>query len=121
LRLTRLHCHIYERFERAGIAYREVGENFAIHVNARQFQAVHQLVVRCTLFACGGVDARNPKAAKFAFAVMPVTVMIKKRMGQSFMRAAIEKVTRADLPFGLFQYFFVTRTRGHSTFYARHF
>lgn len=89
LRLPRLVGYFYERFECAFIAHREVGENFAIHFDASEFQAVHELIVRCAFFTGGSIDARNPEAAKFAFAIMAVTVMIKERVRESFVRAAI--------------------------------
>src|SRR5581483_5603932 len=89
LRVVGLIGYIYQRFECTGIAHGEVGENFAIHFHAGKFQTVHELIIRCAFFTRGGVDARNPEAAKFALAVMPVTVMVKEGMGQGFVRAAI--------------------------------
>lgn len=82
--------YFHQRFERGGIAHREVCQHLAIHLDARELQPVHELIVGGAFFARGGVDARNPQAAEFAFAVMAVAVMIKERMSQRFVRATIQ-------------------------------
>src|SRR5581483_7612276 len=100
---TRLVGDLDERFERSRIAHGKVGEDFAIYFDPRQFQTVHQLVVGGALFASGGVNACNPEAAKFAFAVVTIAVVIKEGVGQRLVRPAVQEMARADLPLGLLE------------------
>ena len=73
LRERRL-CLGHDRLKRRVVARREIGEHFAVELDARQLQAVDELRIGQPGFARAGIDALNPQRAKIALLVAPVAI-----------------------------------------------
>src|SRR5947208_16693710 len=62
--------------EGVGVAYRDVGQDLAIELHARELQAVHELRVGHAVLPGGSVDPRDPQPAEVALAVAPIAVAV---------------------------------------------
>src|SRR5205814_8331982 len=62
----------------------KVGKHFAIDVDRRLFQSVHERAVAQAQLAYRGVDPRNPQAAELALLVAAVSVLVLARLHHRF-------------------------------------
>ncbi len=110
----------HQLLERFLVSHRQIGENFAVHLDTRFLQPSHKLAVGHSERADGGIDARDPQLAEFAFTLLAIDRRIVLGMEQRFVRAAEEKMPRANLPLHQFQYFFVAAMRCNAAFHSSH-
>src|SRR5579884_698029 len=79
-----------QRSEAGGIVYGDVGEDFAIQIDACLLEAVDELAVGDLQRAAGGIDAHNPKRAEIALLEAAADVAVTERFFDGFLRGAIQ-------------------------------
>ena len=87
--LTRVTCAGAELGERLRLVRREVGQHFAVELDLRQLDPVHEVRVGQTLLARCRVDAGDPQTTEVALADTPVPVCVPQRPLDLFFRATI--------------------------------
>src|SRR5207237_4210284 len=98
----------------------EVGEHFAINVDRGLAEPIHQHAVAHAQLAGRGVDAGDPKRAKFALLVPAVAILILARLHHRFLGDAIDVVSAAAITLGLGEYLLVPRLGGYTTLDSWH-
>src|SRR5262245_5684440 len=89
--------------ERRGVVDGEVREDLAIHLHARETQALDKAVVRHAVRASAGIDSRDPQLAEIALAVTAVTIRVLHRVQHLLLRLAVQAGALATVAAGPFQ------------------
>ncbi len=76
--------------ERRRVVHGDIGEHLAVDLDVCQLQPMNEPAIAEAIDAGGGIDARNPEAAKIAFLVAAVTVRIEQGFEHGFVGAPVE-------------------------------
>ena len=69
---------LYNGCESSGVVEGEVGENFAVHLDAALVEKAHELRVAQVVHTCSSVDTLDPQGTEVAFFVFAIAVGVGK-------------------------------------------
>ena len=92
--------HRSEIGERGIVLIGDLGEDLAVELDARKFQAMHEPAVRELVHAGGSVDTLDPQGADVALLVATVTVGILPRVLDLLLHAPEGARAGAIIPLG---------------------
>jgi hypothetical protein len=67
---------MHQLFERIGISYSYIGQNFTVQTNVSFPKVTHKLAVGKTLGPGSSIDASNPEFSHITFALTAVVVCV---------------------------------------------
>src|SRR5258706_9202998 len=80
--------------ERRRLRDRELGEDLAIHLDARALESGDEATVRETVLARGRVDARDPQAVELALALAAIAIRVDETVLDRESRRTHERAAR---------------------------
>src|ERR1700730_5349057 len=102
------------------VANRQIRQHLAIDVDAGEFQAVHELVVRHPLAARRRVDPGDPELAHVTLPRAAVAIGVLERMEHRLVGRPEERPVRHAEALGEAEDLLVTPAGGNASLYARH-
>lgn len=94
--------NVHQSPERVRVLRGEVGQNFAVDLDARFAEAAHEDRVTQPLLAGRGVDTRDPQAAKIVLFVAAVTVLVIGGVEERLLRDTEAFGAHSPKAFGAF-------------------
>lgn len=104
---------VNDSFESFGVVEGEVGEDFAVDLDACLVDETHELGVAEVVHAGSGVDTLNPECAEIAFFVLTVTVCVSETLFPSVLGNGPYITAASEVAAGEFEDFFTTCAGGN--------
>ncbi|OEC40254.1 hypothetical protein A7D27_16475 [Pseudomonas sp. 1D4] len=108
------------RSKRRFFVHCQIGQNLAVDLDGRFFQASDQTAVGQTVLTSTSVDTSDPQSAELTLALTAVTVGVLACLDYRLLGNAEHARASTVVAFGEFQNFFVTSTSDNATLNTSH-